>query len=144
MVQISRETAEETDNRLRGVIAQATLKTYADDYVFVEFAPPDFPSAVSPAALALVRDDDVWSQLVPAAAGDDGERFAIFRFHFPAGIDNSGFVGWLATHLKRSLGTGVLVVCGQNSGNGGIFDYWGCPAELRDEVIAVVRALAAK
>ena len=44
-------------------------------------------------------------------------------FHFPAGVDNSGFVGWLASHLKVVLGTGVLVVCGFNSQRGGVFDY---------------------
>ena len=59
------------------------------------------------------------------------ERFALFSFHFPPGLDNSGFVGWLATHLKRRLGTGVFVICGQNSDRGGIYDYWGCPAQLR-------------
>jgi hypothetical protein len=28
-------------------------------------------------------------------------------------VDNSGFVGWLASHLKAAIGTGVLVVCGK-------------------------------
>ncbi len=69
--------------------------------------------------------------------------FAIWRFHFPQGADNSGFVGWLATHLKTRIGTGVFVICGQNSNDGGIFDYWGCPWELRDSVLSEVRALVA-
>lgn len=64
------------------------------------------------------------------------ELFAVWRFHFPAGADNSGFVGWLASHLKTLFGTGVFVVCGQNSADGGIFDYWGCPWALRDQVFA--------
>ena len=47
----------------------------------------------------------------------------------------------LASHLKTKFGTGVFVTCGQNSKDGGIFDYWGCPLELRDQVLTEVRAL---
>ena len=83
----------------------------------------------------------MWSQLAPCGP-DAPELFALWRFHFPAGADNSGFVGWLATHMKECFGTGVFVVCGQNSGDGGIFDYWGCPWELREDVVAEVRELA--
>jgi len=56
-------------------------------------------------------------------------------------LDNSGFVGWLATHMKRSLGTGVFVVCGQNSARGGIFDYWGCPYAIRDSFFREIEGL---
>jgi len=67
----------------------------------------------------------------------------IFGFHFTPGLDNSGFVGWLAAHLKARLGTGVLVVCGQNSQRGGIFDYWGAPLSVSAKVIAEIRRLRA-
>jgi hypothetical protein len=66
---------------------------------------------------------------------------ALFRFHFPASIDNSGSVGWLATILKTELGTGVFVTCGSNRLDGGIFDYWGIPDALRERGFAVVRQL---
>lgn len=131
---ISKETSEETDSRLREVIALADLKTYPESYVFEEFPLDDFEARVSTAALALVRDEAVWSQLVPSDS-KEAEQFGIFRFHFPPGADNSGFVGWLATHFKRSLGTGVFVICGQNSRQGGIFDYWGYPAHLSEAVL---------
>ncbi len=62
----------------------------------------------------------------------------MFCFHFPDGLDNSGFVGWLATHLKETLGTSVFVICGQNSDRGGIFDYWACPLNLGDEVAGMI------
>jgi hypothetical protein len=140
MVDVSYETAEETDERLRRVIRAAHLKVYEQPYAFAEFALDKFATAADPEALALVRDDETWSQLAPHRAGD-AEPFTIFRFHFPSGVDNSGFVGWLATHLKRRLGTGVFVVCGQNSARGGIFDYWGCPVTLRDEVLAEIGSL---
>ena len=61
--------------------------------------------------------------------------------HFDPALDNSGFVGWLASHLKAVLGTGVFVVCGQNGARGGIFDYWGCPIRVADAVFGEVRAL---
>lgn len=98
--------------------------------------------ALTADTLAVVRDADSWCQLVPATGhGGDAERFGIFSFHFPDGADNSGFVGWLATHLKARLGTGVFVVCGSNRGRGGIYDYWGCPADLTAEAIRVVAEL---
>ena len=141
MVDISHESADETETRLLRVIKQSTLTVYPGTYAFLEFPPADFPKAVRPDALALVRDDDVWCQLVPCADAVE-ELFGLFRFHFPANANNSGFVGWLATRLKRQFGTGVFVTCGQNSQNGGIYDYWGVPAGLADDVIAEITSLA--
>jgi hypothetical protein len=50
-------------------------------------------------------------------------------------------VGWLATHLKQRFGTGVFVTCGQNRRDGGVFDYWGVPLALREDVFAEVERL---
>jgi hypothetical protein len=59
-------------------------------------------------ALAIVRDNEVWSQLI--YSGDASkELFKFFSFHFDGCSDNNGFVGWLASHLKAKLGTGVFV-----------------------------------
>lgn len=141
MVNISHENPDEIEARLLRVTAQARLQLYPVTYAFLEFGLADFPLAVRPDALAIVRDDAVWSQLVPCR--DEGqELFGIFRFHFPEGVDNSGFVGWLATRLKHRFGTGVFVTCGQNRKDGGIFDYWGVPAALAADVIAHVQSLA--
>ncbi len=141
MVSISLETPDQIDARLRQVIRESRLKVWNQPYAFEEFPLQDFPAMASPAALALVRDDAVWSQLVPGTTRST-EAFAVWRFHFPAGADNSGFVGWLASHLKARFGTGVFVTCGSNTQDGGIFDYWGCPWALRDTVLTEVRALA--
>lgn len=140
MVDISHETTEQTEARLRRLFPSTEFRVFEEPFVFAEFELEKFPVAVSPDALALVRDEDGWSQLVPAK-DSDGEQFKIFSFHFPEGMDNSGFVGWLATHLKRRFGTGVFVICGQNSKRGGIFDYWGCPLNLADDVLAELRTL---
>lgn len=140
MVDISHETPEQTSARLTKVIRSAKLKVYAEAYAFEEFPLAAFRSRADAEALALVRDDHVWSQLVLAPI-DGGEPFAVWRFHFPQGADNSGFVGWLASYLKARFGTGVFVTCGQNSGEGGIFDYWGCPWSIRSEIIAEIERL---
>ncbi|MCW4115501.1 DUF6196 family protein [Mangrovibrevibacter kandeliae] len=140
MVDISVETPQQTERRLRRAIAEATLDVMDGSWCFREFAPADFPGAASPDALALIRDEDGWSQLVPAS-DDAGETFGLFGFHFPNGQDNSGFVGWLATHLKTRFGTGVFVVCGYNAARGGIYDYWGCPSSLAEAVFAEIRLL---
>ena len=142
MVNISQETPDQTEARLRRVIKAARLKVWDVPHAFVEFPRTEFRALADPDALALVRDEAVWSMLVPAP-GNAPEPFAIWCFHFPAGADNSGFVGWLATHLKMLFGSGVFVTCGQNSADGGIFDYWGCPWELRNAVLLEVRNLVA-
>ena len=139
MVSVSHEDPATTDARLRRVIRSAHVKFYEGAWSFEEFPLSEFADRVNQDALALVRDDYVWSQLVPH--GGEGEQFALFRFHFPAGVDNSGFVGWLASLLKAELGTGVFVTCGSNSLDGGIFDYWGIPDALREQGFACVRKL---
>ncbi|MFC8800134.1 DUF6196 family protein [Promicromonospora sp. NPDC057138] len=149
MVSISIETAEQIEARLVEVISEAELVVHDGYWRFEESVdPPD----LTPETLAVVRDEDVWSSLVRATA--DGaasaaettaaERFGLFSFHFPNAADNSGFVGWLASHLKQELGTGVFVVCGSNTSRGGIFDYWGCPDTLLDDAVAVVEGLRAR
>ncbi|MBA3338286.1 MAG: hypothetical protein H0T54_00755, partial [Geodermatophilaceae bacterium] len=117
MVSISRESWEQTEQRLRGVIAAAEFVTLDGTWAFREAA-RDQPPELNEQVLAVVRDDESWSWLTTAAPSDD-ERFAVFSFHFPYGLDNSGFVGWLGSVLKHELGTGVFVVCGQNSRRGG-------------------------
>lgn len=131
---VSNESPEQVEARLRKVMANAELRVLPGDFAFIECPVSHFPNELVSQALALVRDDEVWSALVPATSAA-AERFMVFSFHFRPNEDNSGFVGWLASSLKQALGTGVFVVCGQNSGRGGIFDYWGAPAALREEVL---------
>jgi len=137
---ISRETPDQTNARLARVLAESQFVVYERPYAFVEVDVSRFPSELVPEALAFVRDEEVWSALVPSSAPEH-ERFVIFGFHFNPGVDNSGFVGWLASHLKSRLGTGVMVVCGQNSSRGGIFDYWGAPLSVATEVIGEVQRM---
>jgi hypothetical protein len=143
MVSVSMETAEQTEQRLRRVIAQADLVVHDGVWCFEE-SPADQPPALTRETLAVVQDQESWSRLVPLTQQGDGvERFGIFSFHFEDQVDNSGFVGWLATRLKVELGTGVFVVCGSNRARGGIYDYWGCPIDSLDQAIAVIKTLRA-
>ncbi len=137
---VSHETPAQTSARLGRVIGEAELVVYECPYAFVESDVKNFPHDLLSEALAFVRDENVWSALVPSAKPEQ-ERFILFSFHFQPDLDNSGFVGWLASHLKAEVGTGVLVVCGQNSHRGGIFDYWGAPLSVAEQVIAEVRRL---
>ncbi|MEU5879241.1 DUF6196 family protein [Spirillospora sp. NPDC047279] len=143
MVSVSMEPAEQTERRPRRVISQADLVVH-DGVWYFEESPADRPPALTGETLAVVQDQESWSSLVPLTReSHDVERFGIFSFHFADDMDNSGFVGWLATHLKTELGTGVFVVRGSNRARGGIYDYWGCPLDLLDQAITVVRALRA-
>jgi hypothetical protein len=137
---VSQERPEQTDKRLRQVLAMAQFEVYPQIYAYVEVPVQSFPSHLVSTALAFVKDAQVWSALVPSL-DEQAERFIIFSFHFVEGQDNSGFVGWLATHLKRAIGTGVFVVCGQNSQQGGIFDYWGAPLSVGAEVLAEIERM---
>ena len=91
---ISHESAQQTQARLERVLALAECRTFAAAYAFVQTPADAFPELLTSTALGFVRDDEVWRALVPS---DDAtaERFFVFSFHFPAGLDNSGFVGWL-------------------------------------------------
>ncbi len=146
MMHVSHEPDAQTEARLLTVIALADFVSYDGAFGFVESSAREIGPEIRPDAVAVVRDDEVWSQLVPIDGDNAGtaERCALFRFHFPPGIDNSGFVGWLATRLKRELGTGVFVICGVNSRRGGICDYWGCPVATRDEARRLIDSLRAE
>jgi hypothetical protein len=137
---VSQETPLQTEQRLRTIIATAELVWYEGAYAFEEHPGARFPLDDIHHALAFVRDDDVWSVL-KRAGPTAAEPFGLFSFHFPDGLDNSGFVGWLASNLKQELGTGVFVVCGQNTQRGGIFDYWGVPSAMKDEAIQMLAKL---
>jgi hypothetical protein len=137
---VSHETPTEMQARLLRVVREANLVVYEGSFAFVEVPVQRFPVNLAEKALALVRDEIVWSALVPSDSPGQ-EQFLVFRFHFTPGIDNSGFVGWLASYLKERVGTGVLVVCGQNSGRGGIFDYWGVPMSVSRQVLSELKAL---
>ena len=131
---------------IEGLDVYGTEGTRALATALIDELPPTlvWHTAAPGETLAVVRDQESWSRLVPLTQESDGvERFGIFSFHFADQVDNSGFVGWLATHLKAELGTGVFVVCGSNRARGGIYDYWGCPIDLLDRAVAVVRALRA-
>lgn len=142
MVSVSREALTETRTRLRAVIANSEIAVLDGVWSFVE-TPMDEPPRLDRHVLAVVQDGECWSALRPDdGSGGHRERFGLLSFHFPTDLDNSGFVGWLATELKKRLGTGLFVVCGSNSGHGGIYDYWGCPVDLLDDVVGVVRELA--
>jgi hypothetical protein len=139
---ISQESKEDVEKRLLNVIRDSQLHIFEQPYFFQEFPLTAF-SSLNSEALALVRDENVWSQLVPydASLQNKAETFFVLSFHFPENIDNSGFVGWLATYFKECLGTGVFVVCGQNSQAGGIFDYWGFPYALKSQALEALHHL---
>ena len=139
MVDVSIESPSQIDERLHKVIRLARVDVYESAYTFAEFPLDAFPGLARADALAFVRDDEVWSQLIPAGPGD--EAFKLIRFHFPQNVDNSGFVGWLASRFKHRFGSGVFVVCGQHGRDGGIYDYWGVPFSVADAVTRDIREL---
>lgn len=138
------ETGSQTAARLLGVIAHADFEVLPGLYAFVPLAGG---AELRKDALACVRDDGAWSQLVPVDDPGAAMAFRIFSFHFDPTLDATGFVGWLHSHLARTTDTGHIVVCGRSARGpadhvrGGIFDYWGCPAAAGDRVVAEVRAL---
>ena len=126
------ETGNATQARLLEVLGHADFEVLLGLYAFRPLVAGAKPSDE---ALACVRDGETWSELVPAEGTSAPARLRIFAFHFDPAHDATGFVGWLHSHLTRSTGTGHIVV------GGGAFDYWGCPAEAADAVLAEVERL---
>ena len=58
----------------------------------------------------------------------------------PAQTD-ARFVGWLASRVKAATGSGLFVVCGQNTERGGVFDYYGVLETVARSVQAVLERL---
>src|SRR5499433_1105944 len=140
------ETSEQMDARLLRVIAQAQFDVFPADYIWQPMTNDQRPSRD---AIACVRDGEVWHEFVPAPASTSAERYRVVSFHFKEGTDAAGFVAWLAAHLKRSAGTGSVVICGKDRRDTpelfqtslGVFDYWCCPVAAGDKFVAVMRAL---
>jgi hypothetical protein len=142
---ITPETPQQTHARLIRVMAHARATRFEHDYTFAEYPVDAFPSHELHRALAFVRDKSSWSALLPASESTPpDERYLLISFHFAAGIPNSGFVGWLATQFKQQLGTGVFVVCGQNSRDGGVYDYWGIPRAVTQPALDLLASLGAR
>src|SRR5215510_967991 len=93
------------------------------------------------ASIARVRDGGKLSALGPCPATEvTAERFEVFRVVLPAGEDDSGYVGWLASRIKARTGSGLFVICGYDRERGGVFDYYGIPAEAADDVRQLLAA----
>jgi hypothetical protein len=136
MVSISYERPVESERRLLAVLRAAQMVQLPGAWCFQRIG-DDLPLR----ALATVRDEDGWCALVPASAQHEGEQFGVTMTTFPPQIDNSGYVGWLATAIKQRLGSGVFVICGDNPRRGGIFDYLGYPLEMADAVHSLIDQL---
>lgn len=76
-VYISHESTGQTQARLQCVLAQAEMLILPDPHAFVEVSASRFPVELVTQAIAFVRDEDVWSALVPSSNPKD-ERFVVF------------------------------------------------------------------
>lgn len=135
MVDVVAESPDQVHAKLCRVMREATIRQVGV-FFWKEFADPDV-KGLTPHALALVRGVGNWSALMPSL-GTEPDLLHVMRINFVDGQDNSGFVGWLATLLKAELGTGVAVVCGFDSANGGVFDYWCIPNAVKKDAVALL------
>jgi hypothetical protein len=139
------ESPEQMHQRLKRVITTARFEALAQPYAWVGLGQSLQPPAD---ALAAVRDGAVWYALNPVAP-DAAGAYRILVFHFAEGSNASGFVAWLAALMKKEAGTGAMVVCGFDARatpalwqtSLGLFDYWGCPWDRGDDVVALVERL---
>lgn len=135
MVSISSERRVESERRLRAVFRSAEVVHLDGAWCFRRIH-----AGLPVDAVATVRDADGWCALVPAS-DDSVERFGVTLTTFAPQIENSGYVGWLATTIKHRLGSGVFVICGDNPSRGGIFDYLGYPLEIAEAVRTLIDEL---
>ena len=139
MVDVSVETPAEAEVRLRLLMRRTLLTWLPGTWQFVDGAAlePDTD------AIATVRNGSHLSHLRPAEPATGAERFSVFRVQFPPDKDNSGFVGWLASTIKTTTGSGVAIVCGHDAQHGGIYDYWLVPNEVAAKVRRLLERLIA-
>jgi ActR/RegA family two-component response regulator len=139
------ESTEQMHERLQGVIAASRFEALVQPYAWAELR----QSSQLPAdALAAVRDGAAWYALIPVAPNAAG-AYRVLAFHFAEATNASGFVAWLAALMKKEAGTGAMVVCGFDARatpalwqtSLGLFDYWGCPWDRGDDVVALVERL---
>ena len=143
-----RETASETHDRLCEVIAASDFAALSKPHAWQKV---EHLSKLPTASLAVVRDGSAWYALAPVVH-DTADTYRILVFHFAEGSNASGFVAWLATLVKKEVATGAMVVCGYDARatealwqtSLGLFDYWGCPWDRGDDVIALVERLRLK
>jgi ActR/RegA family two-component response regulator len=142
------ETAGQTHDRLCKVIADSDFAALSEPHAWQKV---EHLSTLPSASLAVVRDDSAWYALAPVADGTVG-TYRILAFHFVEGSNASGFVAWLAALVKKEAATGAMVVCGYDARatdalwqtSLGLFDYWGCPWDRGDDVVALVERLRGK
>lgn len=144
------ETPAQMEQRLLKVLADAQVEALPGAYAF-EFAADGAP--LDTRALAYVRDGSVWSKLAPLAAGSKTTSpYAVFALRFAEGLSAAGMIAWLAPHLKRTVDTGVVIVCGKDRRGGaeqdrvsyGVFDYWAVPLPKGEATLREVNALIAR
>jgi hypothetical protein len=139
------ESAQQMHERLSSVIAAARFEALSQSYAW---QPVSQLSQLSTSALAAVRDGSTWYALTSVPPDATG-AYRILEFHFAEGSNASGFVAWLAGLMKKEAGTGAMVVCGFDARatpalwqtSLGLFDYWGCPWNRGDDVVALVERL---
>jgi hypothetical protein len=139
------ESPSEMHDRLRDVIAASQFEALSQPHAWQRV---ESLSAAPAMALAMVRDGSAWYALTPAAASTV-DAYRILVFHFAEGSNASGFVAWLAGLMKTEAATGAMVVCGFDARatpalwqtSLGLFDYWGCPWNRGDDVVALVERL---
>jgi hypothetical protein len=142
------ESPIDLHRRLLRATAASRFVELPDDHGWMPLAAGQAPQA---SAIACVRDDDVWHQLLPVAASHPGPRMCVVSFHFPEHISSAGFIAWMAAWLREEADTGVVVIGGRDKsaspgldqGSFGVFDYWCCRADNRRRFVdAIERRIA--
>ena len=128
------ETFEEQNLRLIQAFSNSDVNFLSGSYDYEEFNSTELNLKFNKNALALIRDDSRWSQLINVDKGP----FSVFSIHFNGVDDVNGFVGWFASLLKEKLGIGLIVFVGSNSLKKGVYDYYGVPI---DRILDVEREM---
>lgn len=139
MVSISHETPEQTEVRLRSVLASAEFVALPGDWAFHE-ADLDNPPGLTSAVLAVVRDDQSWSWLTTAAP-HDAEQFALFSFHFPPGLGQQRVRRVAGHSAEAGARDGRPRGLRPEQPSRRHLRHWGCPVELRDDAAAIIDRL---
>ncbi|MEB3245755.1 MAG: DUF6196 family protein [Vampirovibrionales bacterium] len=125
-VYISKETATQTEARLKALLPKVAFQWLDSPH---QYDTQMQPLAQNQALAQLVTPSGALEALQPCDA-TQSDALAIALLTFPSGHDNSGFVGWFASQLKKATGSGLVVISGAHH------DYFGFPWQAKDAIQA--------
>jgi hypothetical protein len=137
MTTVKIETNSKLIERLYYVLKQSEFVEFDELYYFKQFE--ETPNLENN-ALSYIRNGNYWTGLIEAE-DDRTENYKIFCFKVNTTSNNSGFLGWMATEIKKKLGISIIVFCSHCPTTDKDILYIGCSSLYGNQVKNFIETL---